>query len=146
MAAGCDVKRSNIHLLEVRFEGALVEEATLCGEREVRAHLCAANQRVQAVIDLRSVDSYSLQARAGLVRLQSYLAEKAYRTVYVVQHDSTRALGRWVQCMSREQDVRVCDSRVEPCVPSLESDPPNTGIRPLVKARRPDQDAEELAS
>lgn len=85
----------------IALHGALDEETALACEREVRTQLSLSKDGSLHVLwDLHELTSYTLDARAVLVRLQKFLASKASRTVYVAERPEPRSLALWAVHMA----------------------------------------------
>jgi hypothetical protein len=69
-------------------------------ERETRADLMlVVRPSLRVLWDLSTLESYSLEARVVVVRLQQFLSTKALRTAYVANTPSARSLALWAARM-----------------------------------------------
>lgn len=130
------VDRSRPDELTLRLGGVLDEDTALGCEREARAQLGLAKNGSQCILwDLREVTGYSLPARAVLVRLQSFLADKAQKTVYVATRPEARSLALWAVHMAGSLDACIATD-LEGAMAYLRGrGEPETGVRPLASTR-----------
>ncbi len=142
------VERTRPDELTLRLGGVLDENAALGCEREARAQLSLAKNGSQRILwDLREVTGYSLEARAVVVRLQRFLADKAQRTVYVATRPEPRSLALWAVHMAGHLDACIATDLESAQAYLRGRGDPETGVRPLVSARpAPVNDLNKAAS
>lgn len=92
--------RSASQTLTLQLSGDLDESVALHCERDARADLMlVVRPSLRVLWDLRALDSYSLESRVVVVRLQQFLSTKALRTAYVANTQSARSLALWAARM-----------------------------------------------
>jgi hypothetical protein len=92
--------RSAAQALTLQLSGDLDESVALHCERETRADLTlVAQPSLRVLWDLRALESYSLESRVVVVRLQQFLSTKALRTAYVANTPAARSLALWAARM-----------------------------------------------
>ena len=122
--------------LEVELAGELSERTLVACEAEVRAQLSVIKPGcVKVLIDLVSVQGYSLEARDGLVALQRHLGNKAAQTAYVAESPAGRGLALWITHMTRGQVVKGFSRRDDAETWLVGSAGPTTGVRPVAAVR-----------
>ncbi len=145
--ASFQIERCSPDELEIVLAGRLEEEVLLGCERELRTQLRLAKPAsLRVLIDLRSMDGYTLDARTVLVRVQRFIAEKACRVVFVVDRPEPRSLALWAVHMAGPWNAQMAsDAHDARAFLRGRSDPP-TGVRPLASTRPPAVDPEREAS
>jgi len=135
MAAGFHIQRKSTGLVTVVLRGGVSGHDVAACESELRAQLTLAQPHsLVALMDLREVTGYSLEARESLVALQNFLGGKAALTAYVGDSAQQRGLSLWVCHVTIHRSVR-CFARCGEAVDWLSSDlNPITGVRPLAPA------------
>ena len=129
------VRRAADHL-EIELAGELTDRVLVSCDAEVCAQLSAARPgTVRVLIDLVTVDAYSIEARDGLVSLQKHLAGKASQTAFVASTPVSRGLALWVSHVSQGQVIKSFARRGDAESWLLGAAGPTTGIRPVVRAR-----------
>jgi hypothetical protein len=130
------IARKATDLVELALRGDLDSRAIAACESELRAQLMLVQPAgLQALVDLREVVSYTLDARDALVALQRFLGSKASSTAYVGDSAQQRGLSLWVSHMVEGQVVH-CFARHADGMGWLKAEPrPVTGVRPLARAR-----------
>ena len=92
--------RSASQTLTLQLSGDLDEAVALHCERETRVDLTLVVQPTLRVLwDLSALDSYSLESRVIIVRLQQFLSAKALRFAYVATTAAARSLALWAARM-----------------------------------------------
>ena len=92
--------RSASHSLTLRLSGDLDEAVALHCERETRTDLMlVVRPSLRVLWDLSALQSYSLESRVVVVRLQQFLSTKALRTAYVANTAAARSLALWAARM-----------------------------------------------
>jgi len=92
--------RSASQTLTLQLSGDLDEGVALHCERDARADLTlVVRPSLRVLWDLRALESYSLESRVVVVRLQQFLSTKALRTAYVANTQSARSLALWAARM-----------------------------------------------
>jgi hypothetical protein len=92
--------RSASQTLTLQLSGDLDEATALHCERETRADLqLVVRPSLRVLWDLSALDSYTLESRVVVVRLQQFLSTKALRTAYVANSQAARSLALWAARM-----------------------------------------------
>jgi hypothetical protein len=122
--------------LEVELAGELSEHTLVSCEAEVRTQLSVIKPGcVRVLIDLTSVQGYSLEARDGLVALQRHLGNKAAQTAYIADSPAGRGLALWITHMTQGQVVKSFARRDDAEAWLGGSAGPTTGVRPVAHVR-----------
>lgn len=129
------VIRSAADQLVVELAGDLSERTLVSCEAEARVQLSVAKPGVKVLVDLLEARGYSLEARDGLVVLQTHLGSKASQTAYVADSPAGRGLALWVSHMSASQVIKSFARRSDAEAWLAGSAGPTTGVRPVVRAR-----------
>ena len=121
--------------LAVELSGELSEHTLVSCEAEARVQLSVAKPGVKVLIDLLEVRGYSLEARDGLVALQTHLGSKAGRTAFVADSPAGRGLALWVSHMHANQVIKSFTRRSDAEAWLAGAAGPTTGVRPVARAR-----------
>jgi hypothetical protein len=104
--------RSASHTLTLQLCGDLDEAVALHCERDVRADLMlVVRPSLRVLWDLSALDSYSLESRVVLVRLQQFLSTKALRTAYIATTPAARSLALWAARMGGQSSACIAADR-----------------------------------
>jgi hypothetical protein len=145
-SASTTVTRPQPDELLIVLAGALDEPTALACESDVRMQVSLARDGSLLVLwDLRELVSYTLPARSVLVRLQSLLASKARRTVYVAERAEPRGLALWAVHMAGHWHAHLAPD-LDSAYAWLRGAPEHAqSVRLLASARPPSQDVRAQA-
>jgi hypothetical protein len=100
--------RSASDSLTLQLSGDLDESVAMHCERETRADLMLVMRpSLRVMWDLSALQSYSLESRVVVVRLQQFLSTKALRTAYVANTPAARSLALWAARMGGQPSACI---------------------------------------
>ena len=94
--------------LLVELQGKFDEPDARAFENELKQTLEGKSQSsTEVLFDLRKMSQCTILARAVLVRVQGYLAEKARRTAYLDDRPRFRGLALWIVHVSEDGNAKA---------------------------------------